>query len=348
MYLIRPIVSDELEVLFKMAQDSGVGVTTLPANHDRMAAKINRSVKSFADQVEQKDALYLFVLEDSESHEIVGICAIESQIGHQDVWYNYRLGNTVHASQELGVHKQIATLFLSNDQTGMTELCTLYLKPQYRKGMNGRFLSKSRYLFLAEFSERFSEYVIAEMRGYSDAQGHSPFWESLGKHFFSMEFRKADYLTGLGNKAFIAELMPKYPIYVPFLSADAQAVIGRVHENTEPALALLEQEGFRKNNYLDIFDAGPSVQCRLRDIRAVRASRLFRVKVRKDVAAIKEPKLDTAMVCNRQFANWRVVTCSRFNFTNDQVTLTPEQAEILGVGEGDVVRAVGMSPEHKF
>jgi arginine N-succinyltransferase len=33
------------------------------------------------------------------------------------------------------------------------------------------------------------------MRGISDEQGHSPFWESLGRHFFKMEFSQADYLT---------------------------------------------------------------------------------------------------------------------------------------------------------
>jgi arginine N-succinyltransferase len=33
-----------------------------------------------------------------------------------------------------------------------------------------------------------------------------------------MEFSQADYLTGVGNKAFIAELMPKFPLYTCFLS----------------------------------------------------------------------------------------------------------------------------------
>jgi arginine/ornithine succinyltransferase subunit-like protein len=59
------------------------------------------------------------------------------------------------------------------------------------------------------------------MRGVIDETGYSPFWESLGKRFFSMEFARADYLCGTGQKAFIAELMPKHPIYTDFLSRGA-------------------------------------------------------------------------------------------------------------------------------
>ena len=75
--------------------------------------------------------------------------------------------------------------------------------------------------------------------------GNSPFWEWLEAHFFSMDFPTADYLSGIGNKVFIAELMPRYPIYTNLLSQEAQDVIGHVHEKTRPALRLLEREGFR-------------------------------------------------------------------------------------------------------
>ena len=67
---------------------------------------------------------------------------------------------------------------------------------------------------MAEFRERFADRVIAEMRGVSDEKGNSPFWQWLEEHFFSVDFPTADYLTGIGQKVFIAELMPKYPIYV--------------------------------------------------------------------------------------------------------------------------------------
>lgn len=62
-------------------------------------------------------------------------------------------------------------------------------------------MSKCRFLMLAEHSHRFSQTIFAEMRGVSDAEGKSPFWEWLQDHFFSIDFTHADYLTGIGNKA---------------------------------------------------------------------------------------------------------------------------------------------------
>src|SRR5262249_36368790 len=149
--------------------------------------------------------------------------------------------------------RKLDTLFLTNDLTGAAELCSLFLQGEYRRDNNGSLLSKSRFLFMAEFPERFNPRVIAEMRGVSDEQGRSPFWEALGRHFFKMEFSEADYLSGIGQKSFIAELMPQHPVYTAFLDDEARAVIGQVHENTKPALAMLAGEGFRYNGYVDIF-----------------------------------------------------------------------------------------------
>jgi arginine N-succinyltransferase len=161
------------------------------------------------------------VLEDDDGR-VVGISAIAGAVGLREPWYNFRVGLTVSASQELNIYREIPTLFLANDLTGNSELCSLFLHADYRSGLNGRMLSKARMLFIAEFPQLFGNKIIAEMRGVSDEAGRSPFWESLGRHFFKMEFSQADYLTGVGNKAFIAELMPKFPLYTCFLSGGAQ------------------------------------------------------------------------------------------------------------------------------
>ncbi len=342
---IRPIKESDLDVLYKMATESGVGVTSLPANKQQMQDKLSRAIKSFEQNSAREDGLYLFALENSDSEAVIGISALESRIGHQDVWYNYRVGNTVSASRELGVHKETPTLFLSNDLTGASELCTLYLSAEFRNGFNGKLLSKSRYLFLAEFSHLFSERVIAEMRGYSDDQGKSPFWESLGKVFFNLEFSDADYLTGLGDKAFIAELMPKYPIYTPFLSEQAQGVIGKVHPQTEPALAMLKSEGFKENKYVDIFDGGPSVECELSNIRAVSHSKIFEAVISETAQEGELKDYKQWLVCNRKFQEFRVVLVSAPSVTAEQIHLTPSQAELLMVDDHDSLRAVALKPE---
>lgn len=90
----------------------------------------------------------------------------------------------VHASKELNVYNALPTLFLSNDHTGSSELCTLFLDPDWRKEGNGYLLSKSRFMFMAAFRDKFNDKVVAEMRGVIDEHGYSPFWQSLGKRFF--------------------------------------------------------------------------------------------------------------------------------------------------------------------
>lgn len=108
--------------------------------------------------------------------------------------------------KELNVYNALPTLFLSNDHTGSSELCTLFLDPDWRKEGNGYLLSKSRFMFMAAFRDKFNDKVVAEMRGVIDEHGYSPFWQSLGKRFFSMDFSRADFLCGTGQ-TFIAELM---------------------------------------------------------------------------------------------------------------------------------------------
>ena len=101
----------------------------------------------------------------------------------------------------------------------------------------------------------------------------------LGAHFFDMPFADADRLTGLGKKEFIAQLMPRHPLYINLLPKAARDVIGEVHGNTLPARKMLEDEGFRYQGYVDIFDAGPTLETQVNDIRAVRESKNYLVKI---------------------------------------------------------------------
>ncbi|MHA7879788.1 MAG: arginine N-succinyltransferase [Saccharospirillum sp.] len=343
---IRPVQPSDIDALCEMARNSGVGVTSLPDNRQKMQAKLDKAVASFNKELPESERLYLFAMVDPANDAMAGICALEASIGHDDIWYNYHVGRTVHASKDIGVHKITETLYLSNDLTGSSEICTLFLMPDYRKNQNGQLLSKSRYLFLAEFKQLFGRDIIAEMRGYSDDEGRSPFWESLGRHFFQMEFSDADYLTGLGNKVFIAELMPKFPIYVPMLSPDAQTAIGRVHPNTEPALAMLQAEGFDFNGYVDIFDGGPTVSAQVKNIRAVKDSRLFQVELNDQATPPDLSRKDgLTLVCNRRFEDYRVIMISSDNLHESTLHLSAQQASALNVRAGDSVRAVALRPE---
>ncbi|OHC26275.1 MAG: arginine N-succinyltransferase [Pseudomonadales bacterium RIFCSPLOWO2_12_59_9] len=334
--IVRPVRSADLPALMQLALSTGAGLTTLPANEERLAHRVGWAEKAFAGTAERADADYLFVLEDDDG-KVVGISAIAGAVGKREPWYNYRLGLSVSSSQELNIHREIPTLFLANDLTGNSELCSLFLQAGQRTGTNGRLLSKARFLFIAEFPQLFGEKVIAEMRGMSDANGRSPFWESLGRHFFKMEFSRADYLTGVGNKAFIAELMPKFPLYTCFLSEEARATIGRVHPDTEPALAMLKGEGFSYQGYVDIFDAGPAIECETAKIRAVRDSQPL-------ILAIGTPGdgATSFLIHNRKLADCRI-TAAQARMAAGTLVVDALTAKRLQLTAGAQVRAVPLS-----
>ncbi|PKM24683.1 MAG: arginine N-succinyltransferase [Gammaproteobacteria bacterium HGW-Gammaproteobacteria-13] len=334
--IVRPVRSADLPALFQLARSTGAGLTTLPANEERLAHRVGWAEKTFRGEAARADADYLFVLED-DNGEVVGISAVAGAVGLREPWYNYRVGLTVSASQELQIHRQVPTLFLANDLTGNSELCSLFLRSDQRSGLNGRLLSKARFLFIAEFRELFGDKVIAEMRGMSDEQGRSPFWESLGRHFFKMEFSQADYLTGVGNKAFIAELMPKFPLYTCFLSEDARNIIGRVHPDTEPALAMLKGEGFSYQGYVDIFDAGPAIEAETAKIRAVQDSQVL-------VLAVGTPGDDAPrfLIHNRKREDCRI-TAAPARLAAGTLVVDAQTAKRLQLSAGDQVRAVAVS-----
>ena len=348
MFYIRPIAENDLPALLALSERTGSGLTSLPANAQRLAQRIERSIASFAGKAAQADACYVFVLVDGASAAVVGISAIEAAVGLSEPWYNYHVGTQVHASRELDVYTAAPTLFLTNDHTGNSELCSLFLDSRYRRARNGPLLAKTRLLFIAEFADRFAPKVIAELRGRLDPDGRSPFWEGLGRHFFAMEYSRADYLTGIGQKAFIAELMPRHPVYTTLLPAEAQAVIGEVHTDSQPARAMLESEGFRYEGYVDIFDAGPTLECFRDNIRAVRQSQVLPVAIGEE-NPVPDSLIEDVLwlVASRDFERFRAIVApapariARF-------PLLPHAAAALGVGVGETVRAVPLSPRDRL
>jgi len=336
MMVIRPIESRDGEALAELAKITGPGFTSLQDNSEVVSNKLATALAAFEQQEHEGEgeALFLFVLEDQEEQRIAGICAIEAAVGLSDPWYNYRIGTLVHASKELNVYNQMQTLTISNDHTGYSELCTLFLHPDYRHSKNGHLLSKCRFMFMAEFPQLFHEKLVAEMRGYSDKNGISPFWEGLGKQFFSIDFTTADKMSSI-DKAFIAELMPKYTLYTDLLPKSARDVIAQTHENTVPARKLLEREGMRYTGYIDIFDAGPTLEANVNDIRAIKDSRYAKVQISDQVT-----EGELYLVSNTDFVNFRCTMVAIGEQGNNLISIPTQTAQALGVSAGSTVRIV--------
>jgi len=343
MMIIRPLMASDADALLNLAYKAGVGFTSLPADPNHIAGKITASLSAFNSEVDfTTEQSYVFVMEDTRTNTVVGICGIESSIGLSSPWYSYRIGTLVHSSRELKVHNSFPTLYLSNDQTACAEVCTLFLDPDYRHSKNGQLLSKSRFLFLAQFAHRFEAKIIAEMRGVSDENGQSPFWDGLGAHFFDMPFADADHLTGLGKKEFIAQLMPRHPLYINLLPKAARDVIGEVHGNTLPARKMLEDEGFRYQGYVDIFDAGPTLETQVNDIRAVRESKNYLVKIEDHIPIGTVPYL----ISNTLLDGYRCTMVYIKVPESGPLCISSELASNLHVTALDTVRLVPLFSQH--
>lgn len=274
MHVLRPIRETDLPGLVALARSINGTLTTLPPDEAFLRDRIDESLRAFAPRVKKPGGeVYLFVLEDREKSEIVGTSGIAARVGGFEPFYSYEIRTEHFEHKPLHISKDVGVLHLKQEHRGPTEIGSLYLRADSRRGGLGRLLSLARFLFIAAYPQRFDTTVIAEMRGYIDQSGRSPFWEAVGRQFFEFDFYTADALSGLGNKAFIADLMPRHPIYIPLLPPNVQAAIGRVHHDTQPALALLESEGFGATNEIDIFDAGPQVRAAVSDLRAIRTRR---------------------------------------------------------------------------
>jgi len=330
---IKPVRSENYARVLELANIAGIGMSSLPQDGEVLKTKIEHSVRSFAgNPPHPKEEIFLFTLEDLDTGALVGTTALIAHVGLSKPFYSYKLSTISQASSGIGIYSMQHVLHMVNDYTGASEVGSLFLHPDYRRDGIGKFLSRARYMMLAEFGDLFSDIVIAELRGVQDDAGHSPFYDNLAKHFFKMEFKDASYIYATQGGQFIADLMPKYPIYVNLLPKEAQDVIGVAFETSRPALHLLKKEGFTYEGYLDLFDAGPTVQAFRKNIKTVRES------VQAEIAAVREIHSQPYMICNTRRLNDFMVTLGPVEKDGDKVVITPQAAKALGVNKGDIVR----------
>lgn len=340
MFIIRPIKHNDLDGLMELLAESGHGLTSLPKDPEILQKRIRISERSFLHREDGAGGEdYLFVMEEIFTGKIVGVCAIISKIGGFHPYYFYRLEKTKYSSKIINVQTEITNMHFHFVHNGPAEICSLYLHPKYRNSQNGRFLSLSRFLFIAENRKYFEDQVIAEMRGMVNDSGHSPFWDAVGKNFFQIDFPTADYLS-VKNKKFIEELMPKTPIIANLLPQDAQFVIGKVHPNTEPAKHILEQEGFKFSGLVGMFEPGPVLIADIDNIRAIRESV---VGVIEEIAD-KQEVTDIKVISSTDEDNFRSCLGGVEILPSGGLKISDVTAAGLKLRKGDKIRFVSFKP----
>lgn len=333
-WVVRPVRAGDGDGLYRLATALGHGMTTFPADRDALEKKIAASVESFEERRPRLDSQYLLVLEDLTSGELLGTAAVYSNVGAPYGFFSYKRIRLVQRSRALDMGCDVELLTLANDYTGTTEVGSLAVRPELKGTGAGRLLARSRYMLIATRRDLFAPIVMAEMRGWQDERGRSPFWDAVGAHFFGMDFPAADRLSALQGSDFISELLPKHPIYIDLLPEPARAVIGRPHDSSAPAMALLRREGFRFEGYVDVFDAGPQMHVERDSIATVRNSQIAVVA---RAASPGEPMIGY-LVSVDSLARFRVAQAGAQQ-RDRELVLDDTTVAALRLSPGDAVRA---------
>ncbi len=271
MFVLRSVQPKDLKDLLKLS--TIMNFINLPSDEELISSKIESSMKSFKQpSTNLSRNYYIFVLEDFNAGEILGVSMIHAQHGTDNEPHFYlTVGQEAKFSQTINTGFVHGTLKLGLDTNGPTEIGGLILNPAFRGHTEklGKQLSFVRFLFMGIHPDRFKPMIHSELMPPFDKHGNSPLWEAIGRRFINMNYQEADVLSR-NNKEFILSLFPSENIYQTLLPMEAREAIGKVGKETEPVRKMLESIGFRYTYEVDPFDGGPHYRCPLRDIKPIR------------------------------------------------------------------------------
>ena len=337
MMIIRPIAQKDLEILGDFPFESHLGMTSLPRNRDKFLEKITLSEACFQNPIIEHpgNEEYFFVLEDLTTGLLGGICGIMAQ-SRQNFTFVYRIETLENKTRFVQAPNEVKVLKVEDNPGDSSEVCALYLQPSFRHSRLGRLLSLSRFLFIAAFPGRFNTKIVAEMRGYIDKKQHSPFWDSIGRHFCDISF--VELMAKLEKSHdFIPEILPKYPIYLSLLPKEAQEMIGKIHEQTKPAYEMLLQENFAFDQQIDIFEGGPILTAQTSTIRSIEHSAVVQVDVTSELLTE-----EAEFIIGNERLDYRACICKMRRLSQKEVLINEEAAQALLVKKGDFVRYVSI------
>ena len=341
MFVVRPVATADIPALESLGAGARPGVHTLPKKPQAIERAVQRSMRSFAAQVDiPSEEAYSFVLESTEDSAIVGTAAISATAGANGTFFAFRNDVIQQVSRDLNISHSVHALTLCSDLTSYSQLSGFYVQDRYQAGQQAALLSRARLLFAVIAPHRFGDKFFASLTGMMDANARSPFWEALGRKFFKMDFLEAErIIEGARNRTLIVELMPHYPVYVPLLPGEAQAAMGQVHAEGELPFRILSEEGFEPDEFIDIFDGGPILQAHKHALRSFSASMLRQVAGAS--AAAQDASRLSYLISNTREENFRAVVVDLAPLEqSDKLLLPPEALRALDVVAGDSVLCV--------
>ena len=254
--LFRPATADDISAITRFTSKADAGLTTVPKSETAVSDYVSESLDFLAGK---ESANRLLFVADRDG-EILGISGIIPRLGVDRPFYSFKRSRHARKASQQDLSVRYDTLQLTTDFDDYTELATIFLAPEARGSGVGRLLSLGRLAFIHAHRERFADRLMADVRGWVDQDGNSPFWEHLTSKFIQTDFDDADRLSS-EDGTFIVELCPALPILLNLLPAIVSDCAGKPHDLSAAAMGLLLSAGFEKTDLCDIFDGGPAVRC---------------------------------------------------------------------------------------
>ena len=338
MYRLRPCHPNDLPELLALSAQTGAGMTSMPYNPEFWEARIKAVQQSFSS-APPKEGQYFLVLESTKHKGLLGTTAVYTGVAQDQPFYVFKLTHDHRAFdglEGLELSQQHTYLERVAEYQGASEIGSLFLHPSYRQPGIGLFMSRARFLMMADAPERFGSRIFAELRGWLTPEGRSPMWDALGHKLLNISFDQAVHYTAQSGMSFMDEMLPHHPICLDLLPEAAKAVVGKPHDASAPALSMLLKEGFESTGLVDLFDAGPHVECAPSKIRTVQESRVHKLIVGPDQHTSECD--DLFMISNGIIENLTIGLVPAKVTAPNCVRISQESADYLNLSEGQSVR----------
>lgn len=330
-FIVRAVQREDLPALFDLAKQ--FTLLNMPADKRLIEKKIERSVSSFAGELSKAEAEYVFVAVDTENEMIAGSSMVMAKNGTPtSPNFSYKVIKKERFSRDLGVGFIHQILRLRANTDGPTEVGGLVVDKSYRRRPEkvGRLISLTRFVYIGMNQQAFESELHSEMAPPLTEEGRSEFWEALGRRFTGMPYKEADMISSQNN-GFIQSLFPEEDIYLALLDSKARLVLGRVGEETQAALSLLNRIGFKYKDEVDPFDGGPHLGCPTKECTII--ANLKKCRLKKSQTG---PFDKTAMIGLLRNGSY-MGAASLFHLEGDELSLPEPTWAKLGLSEGEEI-----------
>lgn len=254
--IFRVACLDDIDAILGFTANGVQGLTNVPRTRERVQEQLQETI----DTLDGKEGANRIIFVVERNGKVLGISGIIMRVGVESPFYNFKRNHHSGRATNPVLAVDYDTLQITTDFNGYTEVASLFMGPDGRGTGLARLLSMGRFGYIRNNRDQFADGIMAEILGWTDEKGNSPFWQHLASRFIDMEFDNADKLSTI-DKRFIVDLLPGIPIMLNLLPDIVSKCTGRPHESSARAMNMLESIGFEETDMCDVFDGGPAVKC---------------------------------------------------------------------------------------